>query len=86
MAVGDTKLSAGQGLAGKELPLEGYRIKSVGNVLFLVGNDVRPDNRAPLSGSRHAAVALLERHLGFRWLWPGELGEVVSLLENGDVL
>ena len=34
VAVGDTKLSAGQGLAGKELPLEGYRIKSVGNVLF----------------------------------------------------
>lgn len=77
VAVGDTRLAAGQSLAGKDLPLEGYRIKSVGNVLFLVGSDMRPDNRAPLSGSRHAAVALLERHLGFRWLWPGELGEVV---------
>ena len=77
VAVGDTTLSAAQGLAGKDLPLEGYRIKTVGNVLFLAGSDVRPDNKAPLEGSRHAAVALLERRLGFRWLWPGDLGEVV---------
>ena len=77
VAIGDTRLSASQGLLGKDLPLEGYRIKSVGNLLLLVGCDARPDNNMPLDGSRHAAVALLERHLGFRWLWPGELGEIV---------
>ncbi len=77
VALGDTKLSASQGLWGKDLALEGYRIKTVGNVLLLVGSDVRPNGNVALEGSRHAAVALLERHLGFRWLWPGELGEIV---------
>lgn len=77
VAIGDTKLAASQGLSGRDLPLEGYRLKTVGNVLLLVGSDVRPHSNTVLEGSRHAAVALLERHLGFRWLWPGELGEIV---------
>lgn len=77
VAVGDTKLSASQGLSGRDLPPEGYRIKTVGNVLLLVGSDARADNNMPLEGTRHAAAALLERHLGCRWLWPGELGEIV---------
>jgi len=77
VAIGDTKFSASQGLSGKNLPLEGCRIKTAGNVLLLVGSDARPGSNLALEGSRHAAVALLERHLGFRWLWPGELGEIV---------
>lgn len=77
VAIGNTRLSASHGLVGKDLPLEGYRLKTVSNALFLVGKDLRADSNLPLDGSRHAAMALLERHLGFRWLWPGELGEVV---------
>ncbi|RPJ80719.1 MAG: hypothetical protein EHM13_11590, partial [Acidobacteria bacterium] len=78
VALGDTKLSARQGLSGQDLALEGYRIKTAGNVLLLVGSHTGPHGNVALDCSRHAAVALLERHLGFRWLWPGELGEVVS--------
>ena len=77
VAIGDTKLSASLGLSGRDLPLEGYRIKTTGNVLLLMGSDVRSGSSTALEGSRHAAVALLERHLGCRWLWPGELGEIV---------
>ena len=43
--------------------MEGYRLKTVGNVLLLVGSDARPGGNMALEGSRHAAVALLERHL-----------------------
>lgn len=59
----------------ENLPPEGYRIKSIGNNLVIAGNDVRPDGK-PLMGTYFGAVALLERHFGVRWLWPGELGTV----------
>ncbi|MDO8544517.1 MAG: DUF4838 domain-containing protein [Opitutaceae bacterium] len=77
VAIGETKLSAGEGLSGRELPLEGYRMKTVGNALLLVGSDVRPEGNLPLEGTRHAVSALLERHLDCRWLWPGDLGEII---------
>jgi hypothetical protein len=77
VALGDTKLAAAEQLGGAALPLEGYRIKTAGNVLFLVGSDLRREGNLALDGTRHAVAALLERHLGCRWLWPGELGEIV---------
>lgn len=58
-----------------KLPPEGYRIKSVGNILVIAGNDARPDGK-PLMGTYFGVAALLERHFGVRWLWPGELGGV----------
>jgi len=75
--LGDTQLGRSKGISADGLPLEGYRIKSEGNLLFIVGSDLRPENQQTLYGTRHGVIALLERHLGFRWLWPGEVGEVV---------
>ena len=44
-----------------------------------------------IQGLRHAAYWFLETHLGVRWLWPGELGEVIPThqqvsLEVGTVV
>jgi len=47
----------------------GYRLLVDGNRLHVVGSD----GLSVLFG----VYGLLERHLGVRWLWPGELGEVV---------
>lgn len=58
-----------------KLPPEGYRIKSVGNILVIAGNDARLDG-TPLMGTYFGVASLLERHFGVRWLWPGELGGV----------
>lgn len=74
--LGETTLAAELGLPAQELPEEGYLIQSNGPLLFLVGSDHRADG-FELTGTRHAAAALLERHFGVRWLWPGELGEVI---------
>ncbi len=51
-----------------ELPPDGYVLRSVGRDLFVVGRD---------SGTRHGVSDLLERTMGARWLWPGELGVYV---------
>ena len=47
----------------------GYRLLVQRNRLHVIGSD-------PLS-VLFGVYGLLERHLGVRWLWPGELGEVV---------
>jgi hypothetical protein len=47
----------------------GYRLRVAGNRLSIVGSDAL--------AVLHGAYGLLERHLDVRWLWPGELGEVV---------
>jgi hypothetical protein len=48
---------------------EGFRIRTAGGNLILAGKDD--------AGTRFAVYTFLEKHLGVRWLWPGELGEVV---------
>ncbi len=51
---------------------EGYKIVSSGSEVFLVGNDNR------LHGSEYACYDFLNLVTGVRWLYPGELGEVVQ--------
>jgi hypothetical protein len=48
---------------------EGFRIRTLNGNLSLLGNDD--------AGTAFAVCTFLERYLGVRWLWPGQLGEVV---------
>jgi len=56
------------GAADASLGREGFRIRTAGGNLTLTGRDD--------AGAQLAVYAFLEKHLGVRWLWPGELGEV----------
>lgn len=47
----------------------GFRLRTEGRIVRVTGAD-------PL-GVLHGVYGLVERHLGVRWLWPGELGEIV---------
>ncbi|MEW6357631.1 MAG: DUF4838 domain-containing protein [Planctomycetota bacterium] len=47
----------------------GYRLRTEGNQLHVIGGDAL--------GVLQGVYGLLERHCGVRWLWPGELGEIV---------
>jgi len=47
----------------------GYRLHTKGNKLYVIGSDAL--------SVVHGVYGLLERHFGVRWLWPGELGEIV---------
>ena len=69
-AVSGTHISVGNGAAlPSTLGSEGFRIKTEGGNLILAGKDD--------VGTQFAVYTFLEKHLGLRWLWPGELGEVV---------
>lgn len=59
----------------KNLLPGGYRILSLGQKLFVIGNDQGFGMAA--NGTRNGVYALLEKHIGCRWLWPGELGAVL---------
>lgn len=72
--IGQTEQAAKQGISADDLILEGYRIRSVKNWLFLVGHDQKS---MKIWGTVYAALAVLEDYLGVRWLWPGELGTII---------
>jgi hypothetical protein len=56
-------------VSADNLEKEGFKIETVkGNLVLLGYDDI---------GTQFAVYTFLEEHLGVRWLWPGELGEVV---------
>ena len=66
------------GVGIDDLQEEEFRIKSVDNSIAILAKDL---SRGPKS--RHSLVTtwafsyLLDRYVGVRWLWPGDLGTVV---------
>jgi len=77
IAVGRNKVNLNANLGFDKLEREGFRIKTSGNSLSLVGKDDM--------GTQFAVYSFLEKYLGVRWLWPGELGEVVPKMETIEV-
>lgn len=78
--IGETEAARRNGIESERLQREAYTMRSVGNDLFIVGRDddgdpLRQDN--PNVGTLFGVYEFLERFLGVRWLWPGELGTYV---------
>ena len=71
------------GLTTDDLKEEEFRIKSVGNAIVILARDLRKGR-----GNKDSLVTtwafsyLLDRYVGVRWLWPGELGTVVPRRET----
>lgn len=74
--IGDTEASRVNGITVESLVPDGYRLLSRDHWLFVKGNDRVPGGRGA-RGTFYAAVELVERFAGVRWLWPGELGTVI---------
>ncbi len=72
--VGQNRLTKEWGITTEELAREGFRIKTIGNNLALVGRDDE--------GTQFAVYTFLEKYLDVRWFWPGELGEVVPKMKT----
>ncbi len=60
-----------------------FRIKLAGQSLFILGDDsggpvfgIQQSNHTRV-GTLFGAYEFIEKRLGARWLWPGELGEVI---------
>ena len=81
--VGPCKAAFAAKVARHKPPVNYFAGKTVGNDLFLFGDDrdVQPEMKSLLqymrymhSGSAFAVYEFLERILNVRWLWPGDLG------------
>ena len=78
--LGDTETGRTFGLDPERLPRETFVLRSVGNDLFITGRESDGDPFAehnPDVGPLFGVYEILERFLGVRWLWPGELGTYV---------
>ena len=73
--VGESALAAKLGATSAGLGPGGILIRTGPNAVVLLG----PDDKTPSDpwGSRYAVTIFLEEALGCRYLWPGELGQVV---------
>lgn len=82
--LGATKAAAAAGLPVGKLADEEHVVKTVGNGLYLLGgdgdtryNEVEKVDSIVMRGTLYAVYDFLENEMGVRWLWPGEIGEVV---------
>ena len=67
--IGDNRYVRTLGVTSEDLEPEGFKIKTIGKNLILIGKEP--------CGTEFAVYTFLEKYLGIRWFWPGELGEVV---------
>jgi uncharacterized protein DUF4838/glycosyl hydrolase family 2 len=83
--LGACKASVKAGLSTDKLKRNGFKIKSYGNKLFMIGRDMKGDwkNRDWVeSGTLSAVYDFLRKKMGVSWLWPGGLGEAVPKKSN----
>ncbi len=81
--MGATAAAAKAGLSTEKFAPAEYMLKTIGGDLYLLGKDRSLKNtvgshwNGDWEGTLLAVYDLLEKNLGVRWLWPGELGEVI---------
>lgn len=77
--VGDTRAAQKAGIDVARLPAEGFVVRTQAGALIIAGRDGggEPMDRDTAAGTLFGVYEWLERDLGVRWLWPGELGTVV---------
>ncbi len=88
IVLGATRAAAESGLLVSRARPNAFRIKLVGQSLFILGDDsdgpvfgIQQNNRTRV-GTLFGAYEFIEKRLGVRWLWPGELGEVIPPLRD----
>jgi len=83
LAVGESVLTRALGISVQQLQPEQFRLLTSGNTLALLGHDVPVELRRIKYATPNSTATLwavdyfLDRYLGVRWLWPGEVGTYV---------
>ncbi|MGC9319652.1 MAG: DUF4838 domain-containing protein [Armatimonadota bacterium] len=84
VVVGADELADSLGVSASELRAEEFRIRTQGRYLVFAGHDLpRCGTRGGVSrvldspATVWAVDHFLDRHMGVRWLWPGDLGTFV---------
>ena len=86
IVLGSNVWSVAAGIDTAKLPRDGFVLKTQGNVLYIAGID---DNPKSVNSGNHFQKAtlfgvyeFLERYVGCRFYFPGELGEIVPRKES----
>ncbi len=86
--IGVTEAALSYGIDPDQMQREAYTMRSIGNDLFIIGQD---DNQNPLLqnnpnvGTLFGVYEFIERYLGVRWLWPGELGTYIPKTDTVEL-
>ncbi len=82
--LGNCVATANIHLDPSSLPGNSYIVKSVGEDLYILGRDGRGDplDRDTHEGTLFGVYDILEDDMQVRWLWPGQLGEVIPHRDN----
>lgn len=89
--IGESKFTKELGVELEDPNPEAFIIKNIGGRIVMIGDDVpkeKGDEFIPFSyfysrkGSVFAVYEFLERFGGVRWIFPGEVGEVIPALES----
>jgi len=91
--IGAVKAAKDVGIQKTALAMDSHILKSVGDGVIFIGgnrNGTRVGHQwsAACQGTLYAVYDYLENEMGIRWLWPGELGEVIprkSRIEIGTI-
>ena len=72
IVIGDCEEAAAAGLVGKDMPVEGFAVKTAADRVFIVGNNEVVDarTRAASEGTAWGIFEFLERYVGVRWYYP----------------
>jgi hypothetical protein len=71
LVIGDCPEALSAGLNGKEMPAEGFAIKTVKDKIYIAGND---ESNLSSYGTAWGVYEFLERVVGVRWYWPTNEG------------
>jgi len=84
VVVGGGTLADSLGVKQSALADEQYRIMAAGRYLIFVGGGSEQSGSGTTGSkaTRWAVGRFLDRHLGVRWLWPGDLGAFVPRAET----
>jgi hypothetical protein len=78
IVLGDCDLCRQHGLAGSKMPVEGFAIKTTADHVLIAGRDEAiPHSQARSDGTAWGVYEFLERFVGVRWYFPGEIGQSV---------
>jgi len=80
IVIGECEETREAGIDAKEIPVEGFVVKTAKNRVYLVGSkQALPSGSSPWAhwsneGTAWAVADFLERFVGVRWYWPAEVG------------
>ncbi len=82
IVVGDCELTRQHGLSAARLPPEGFAIKTAEGLVFIAGRDETVVASIRSEGTAWGVCEFLERFVGVRWYFPGDVGRSVPKLES----